>query len=370
MLAELVREQVLRRTRDELPHAVEVEVDDVELREDGLTEVNAQIWAETESQKGDPDRQGRLQDQGDRLRRPRGARARARRPGLPRPQGPRPQASGAATRACWTASGSSSNPGLRSAGRRAAAALAASAVLAGAFAPSAAARAGRHLRLRLRSGSGPEDCCRPAATPRSCSAAHPSSSALPGWRWGPIGALYVGDQDGEIYRIDLATGATALFTDIGGTGIAPGRCLRPTGAHAGSRLLARTTSSRSSSPPRPRPRSSTAQGRSASTPWPCFATVTSSSSTRGRRRRSFGSSGGVLTPVIQNDPELDLPDALGLVRRRALPLRRLAARRRASSGTTCRPGGRLHSEVAFTCARPRAAALRRADGLRLTRAST
>jgi GTP-binding protein Era len=52
MLAELVREQVLRRTRDELPHAVEVEVTDIEQREDGLTEVRAQVWAETESQKG------------------------------------------------------------------------------------------------------------------------------------------------------------------------------------------------------------------------------------------------------------------------------------------------------------------------------
>ncbi len=52
LLAELVREQVLRRTRDELPHAVEVEVTSIETREDGLIEVRAQIWAETESQKG------------------------------------------------------------------------------------------------------------------------------------------------------------------------------------------------------------------------------------------------------------------------------------------------------------------------------
>ena len=52
MLAELIREQVLRRTRDELPHAVEVEVDEVAEREDGLIEVRAHVWAETESQKG------------------------------------------------------------------------------------------------------------------------------------------------------------------------------------------------------------------------------------------------------------------------------------------------------------------------------
>ena len=35
-LAELVREQVLQRTREEVPHAVEVEVDEVEERDDGL----------------------------------------------------------------------------------------------------------------------------------------------------------------------------------------------------------------------------------------------------------------------------------------------------------------------------------------------
>ena len=51
-LAELIREQVLRRTREELPHAVEVEVTEVAHREDGLVEVHAQIWAEADSQKG------------------------------------------------------------------------------------------------------------------------------------------------------------------------------------------------------------------------------------------------------------------------------------------------------------------------------
>jgi GTPase len=50
-LAELVREQVLRRTREELPHAVEVEIDELEQRDDGLLVVRARVWAETESQK-------------------------------------------------------------------------------------------------------------------------------------------------------------------------------------------------------------------------------------------------------------------------------------------------------------------------------
>ncbi len=51
-IAELVREQVLLRTREELPHAVEVEIDEIEEREDGLLMVRARVWAETESQKG------------------------------------------------------------------------------------------------------------------------------------------------------------------------------------------------------------------------------------------------------------------------------------------------------------------------------
>ena len=50
-LAELIREQVLRRTREELPHAVEVAVQELVEREDGLVEVRAQVWAETDSQK-------------------------------------------------------------------------------------------------------------------------------------------------------------------------------------------------------------------------------------------------------------------------------------------------------------------------------
>jgi GTP-binding protein Era len=50
-IAELIREQVLRRAREELPHAVEVEVDEIDEREDGLRMIEARVWAETESQK-------------------------------------------------------------------------------------------------------------------------------------------------------------------------------------------------------------------------------------------------------------------------------------------------------------------------------
>ena len=52
LLAELVREQVLNRTRQEIPHSVEVKVIDLQPREDGLITVIAEVWAETESQKG------------------------------------------------------------------------------------------------------------------------------------------------------------------------------------------------------------------------------------------------------------------------------------------------------------------------------
>jgi len=51
-LAELVREQVLRRTFQEVPHAVEVVVDEIDPVRDDLTTVRALVWVETESQKG------------------------------------------------------------------------------------------------------------------------------------------------------------------------------------------------------------------------------------------------------------------------------------------------------------------------------
>jgi GTPase len=52
LMAELIREQVLRRTFQEVPHGVEVAIEDVERRADGLTRVRALAWVEAESQKG------------------------------------------------------------------------------------------------------------------------------------------------------------------------------------------------------------------------------------------------------------------------------------------------------------------------------
>jgi GTP-binding protein Era len=52
LLAELIREQVLRRTFQEVPHAVEVVIDDVQQPREELTVVTGLVWVETESQKG------------------------------------------------------------------------------------------------------------------------------------------------------------------------------------------------------------------------------------------------------------------------------------------------------------------------------
>ncbi len=52
LLAELVREQILARTRDEVPHAVEVEIEEIDRRREELVRIEAVILVETESQKG------------------------------------------------------------------------------------------------------------------------------------------------------------------------------------------------------------------------------------------------------------------------------------------------------------------------------
>ncbi|HEV3071057.1 MAG TPA: GTPase Era [Solirubrobacteraceae bacterium] len=52
LLAELIREAVIRRTFQEVPHAVEVVVEEIERPRTGLTRVRALIWVESESQKG------------------------------------------------------------------------------------------------------------------------------------------------------------------------------------------------------------------------------------------------------------------------------------------------------------------------------
>jgi GTPase len=51
VFAEVVREQALRRTREEIPHSIEVKVEEIAERGD-LVVVRAVLWVETESQKG------------------------------------------------------------------------------------------------------------------------------------------------------------------------------------------------------------------------------------------------------------------------------------------------------------------------------
>ncbi len=52
VVAELIREQVMLHTREEVPHSVHVEVVDWKERENGLINISANIYVERESQKG------------------------------------------------------------------------------------------------------------------------------------------------------------------------------------------------------------------------------------------------------------------------------------------------------------------------------
>ena len=52
LFAELIREQILRRTFQEVPHAVEVVVEEIDDSREGLVRVQARAWVEAESQKG------------------------------------------------------------------------------------------------------------------------------------------------------------------------------------------------------------------------------------------------------------------------------------------------------------------------------
>jgi GTP-binding protein Era len=52
LLAELIREALIRRTFQEVPHAVEVMVEEIEHPRPDLTRIRALIWVESESQKG------------------------------------------------------------------------------------------------------------------------------------------------------------------------------------------------------------------------------------------------------------------------------------------------------------------------------
>lgn len=52
LFAELIREAVIKRTFQEVPHAVEVVIEEIEYPREGLARVRALIWVESQSQKG------------------------------------------------------------------------------------------------------------------------------------------------------------------------------------------------------------------------------------------------------------------------------------------------------------------------------
>lgn len=52
IIADIVREKILLNTRDEVPHAIAVEVDEMKQRHDGTTYIRATVYCERESQKG------------------------------------------------------------------------------------------------------------------------------------------------------------------------------------------------------------------------------------------------------------------------------------------------------------------------------
>ena len=52
IIAELIREKVLHQTRDEIPHVIAVDVDEMKTRDNGDAYVRAAIYVERESQKG------------------------------------------------------------------------------------------------------------------------------------------------------------------------------------------------------------------------------------------------------------------------------------------------------------------------------
>ncbi|HEY89941.1 MAG TPA: GTPase Era [Thermoflexia bacterium] len=52
IIGELVREAILKKTYQEVPHATAVLVEELEERENGLTYISARVWVEHDSQKG------------------------------------------------------------------------------------------------------------------------------------------------------------------------------------------------------------------------------------------------------------------------------------------------------------------------------
>ena len=52
IISDIVREKILLSTRDEIPHAIAVDVDEMKTRDDGTTYIRATIYCDRDSQKG------------------------------------------------------------------------------------------------------------------------------------------------------------------------------------------------------------------------------------------------------------------------------------------------------------------------------
>ena len=52
LISDIIREKILLTTRDEVPHSIAVEVEEMKAREDGTTYIRATIFVERDSQKG------------------------------------------------------------------------------------------------------------------------------------------------------------------------------------------------------------------------------------------------------------------------------------------------------------------------------
>lgn len=52
LISDIVREKILLATRDEVPHSIAVDVDEMKTRDDGITYVRATVYVERDSQKG------------------------------------------------------------------------------------------------------------------------------------------------------------------------------------------------------------------------------------------------------------------------------------------------------------------------------
>lgn len=52
LISDMIREKILLTTRDEVPHSIAVEVEEMKTREDGTTYIRATIFVERDSQKG------------------------------------------------------------------------------------------------------------------------------------------------------------------------------------------------------------------------------------------------------------------------------------------------------------------------------